>query len=55
MYLAKYKLTADPKRVSELCIAWLRRHSNGRAFDVDDWTREEFQLREIDTEHFRDE
>src|SRR5688572_16051502 len=38
----------DPERVPELCIAWLRRHPNGTASDVDSHIREEFGLIEID-------
>jgi hypothetical protein len=38
----------EPERVPELCIAWLRRHPDGTAPDVDSYIREEFHLEEID-------
>jgi hypothetical protein len=45
----------DPERIADLCIGWLRRHPDGTAADVDDWTREEFHLCEIDPDDFPDE
>ena len=38
----------EPERVPELCIAWLRRHPDGTAADVDSYIRQEFHLVEID-------
>ena len=38
----------EPERVPELCIAWLGRHPDGTASDVDSYMREEFGLVEID-------
>jgi hypothetical protein len=42
-----------PERIPELCVAWLRRHPDGTASDVDRYTREEFALVEIDPENLR--
>ena len=42
----------DPERVPELCIAWLRRHPDGTAADVENYIREEFNLVEIDPDDF---
>jgi|SRR6185369_9779063 hypothetical protein len=36
------------ERVPELCVAWLRRHPDGTAADVDSYIRDEFDLIEID-------
>jgi hypothetical protein len=38
----------EPERVPELCVAWLRRHPDGTAADIDSHIREEFHLEEID-------
>ena len=43
------------ERVPELCVAWLRRHPDGTAFDVDAHIREQFQLVEIDPDDVPDE
>jgi hypothetical protein len=46
---------ADPARVPELCVTWLRRHPDGTAPDVDSFIRDEFDLVEVDPEDLPDE
>jgi len=38
----------ENERVAELCVAWLKRHPDGTAPDVDNYIRENFDLVEID-------
>ena|SRR5436853_4190485 len=38
----------EPERVPELCVAWLRRHPDGTASDIDSHIREQFNLVEVD-------
>ncbi len=45
----------EPDRVAELCIAWLRRHPDGTASDIDSKLRDEFHLVEIDPDALPDE
>jgi hypothetical protein len=45
----------EPDRVAELCIAWLRRHPDGTASDIDTKIREDFHLVEIDPDELPDE
>jgi len=44
----------ESERVSELCVAWLSRHPDGTAHDVDDFIRKEFGLVEIDPDEMQD-
>lgn len=45
----------EPEFVPQLCIAWLRRHPDGTAADVDAYIREEFHLVEIDPDDLPDD
>jgi hypothetical protein len=45
---------ADPERIPELCVTWLRRYPDGTAADVDTFIREQFSLVEIDPDDMPD-